>query len=109
MDWRRVCFYGLWGLGLVTAVRFWLTLRVAGFPDGYLTELDRVRQPLYAASIGTNGALAAFFLYRGYRLPRLAAGRKAVLSLLAYLVFWGLFWGVDGYILPLYFDSGGGG
>ena len=109
MAWRRAVSYMLCGLSLAAATYFWLTLEGLGFPDGHLTELERVRQPLYRGFALINILLAPFFGYLGCVSPNKVINNWMPRLFFVYLGLMGAFVGLNYYVLPAYFRGGGGG
>ena len=90
-------FMGLFALA--ASVSVYQELRLLGFPDGFLTELDRAERILGIIFIGVSFPAGLWFVF---------IGKKLWIAIVFYAVFVILLSAVDFY-LRRHLMSGGGG
>lgn len=61
-----------------------LSLRLMGFPDGYVTELERARRLYFYVYSGLSFVMGGWFVYRGWKAARQASSKATTLSILIY-------------------------
>ncbi|GHU42327.1 hypothetical protein AGMMS50289_06850 [Betaproteobacteria bacterium] len=85
-----------------------MSLSFIGFPDGHLTELDKVKEAwLYPVFIGGSLVFAAWFAASGFVFYKNNLGKRLVIALCAYAIFAFLF--VCMYLyLGQFFEDGEG-
>jgi hypothetical protein len=103
--------YGAFLLGvtvLALAAFVYAELRLLGFPDGHLTELDRARIPLHSVFIGLSVlcGLCSLYLAAAESGRRRHLGLRAVVPLYLVIVLATLL--ID-FHLGSYLDGGTGG
>lgn len=85
-----------------------LELREFGFPDGFLTELDRARRVLFPVAIALNLGLGVYFLYFAFSYRQGANRKPFLVALLVYGLLLLVLFFVD-YALILQLDGWAGG
>jgi hypothetical protein len=98
-------------LGLVAgciATYYYISLQMAGFPDGHLTDLDTVQVSYYPILLGLHIASGAGFIYISFATPNNKIRKYFLLNLYVYLVICGFSAAID-YYFSLILDDGVGG
>jgi hypothetical protein len=82
--------------------------RFMGFPDGFLTELDRAERVLFDIFIWASILAGSWFFFLGWSVPREPEGKKLLVTIFFYIFFIVIFIIIDVYF-HRHFVSGGGG
>lgn len=86
----------------------YLWLLGVGFPDGYITELDRARIPLHKMFSILSLVYCVYFLYAGWTASDNLIAGKLLLAASIYIALFGIIAFAD-YFLSLRLDHGIGG
>lgn len=79
-----------------------------GFPDGFISELDRAERQLAYVYIVGNVILSSYFIYLGWVAPRKEISKKLFVAIFLYLIFLLSIYFVD-YYCRLHFTGSTGG
>ena len=93
---------------IVVSLIVWLEASLMGFPDGYLTELQMARRPLYLALSLASVGLSPYFFYLAWIARNRKTGKKLLITLFIYLSLIGTVACID-YGLAVHLDDGIGG
>lgn len=105
---NRILAYLLGIIALITASFVFYTLRFKGFPDGYLTELDRAERRLFSVYILVNIIAGLYCLYLGRIASEKRVGKRLLVVTLLYVILTAVIFVVDDYYI-LNLDNGIGG
>jgi hypothetical protein len=107
MNRQRILAIVIGSLVLVAAVVVYLELQLLGFPDGFLTDLDRARKTLIPVWIGISVAVGVWLIGLGATSPPgMTAKLRITLAVYGLVVL--LTAGIDFYLRHS-LNSGGGG
>jgi hypothetical protein len=107
LKWMRVIALLIAGLTLALSIYAYIELRFLGFPDGFLTELERSQSFLVKIFIGINIPTSIWFSYLSFAAPP-RIHRKLGISIALYGIF-GLILFAINVFLRQYLNDGGGG
>lgn len=79
-----------------------------GFPDGFVSELDRAERRLAVVVIVASLSMGSYLLRLGYLAARQAIGKRLLVALALYLLIWLAVLCLDHHARS-YLPGGGGG
>lgn len=100
--------FSIAGVALALALFGYLEVRFMGFPDGFLTELDRGRRVLWGGFAGLSLVALVWFAYLGWLAFNKNISRPLAVSAALYAGFAALAAAVDFYLRKT-LNGGGGG
>ena len=83
-------------------------IRFMGFPDGFLTDLDRAQRILGYVFLGTSVPAGLWFGFLSWIAPQHRVGKKLLVTIALYVGFLLLLYGINFY-LRQNLNSGSGG
>ena len=95
-------------IALAAAFGLYQELQFMGFPDGFLTELDRARKVLFRIFIGVSIPVALWLFTLGRLAASRQVGRLLMVSLAGYGAFIALLFITDLYLRQNLRGGGGG-
>jgi amino acid permease len=104
----RTLSYVLAGVVFAIAAYDYLWLKDLGFPDGWRSELDRARIPLYKIFITLSIFCGAYLIYLGAKASDRQRGMRLLIVALLYLLIIAVTMLVDWHF-STYLRGGGGG
>jgi len=104
----RILVFLCCAFSLVIAFFFWLIIKDIGFPDGHITDFDRVKKVVNSIGIFISFMFSGYSIYTGVFNQKKNRISMFVKCLLGYsLMLMGLFIVID--LLEPYFNNGRGG
>jgi Kef-type K+ transport system membrane component KefB len=105
---QRVLAYLMGGITLAASAFVYQQQQFVGFPDGFLTNLDRAEKTLFGFLIWASLAAGLWFIFLGCRAAKRNISKQLYTTVIAYTILVALVLGVDFYLRQR-LDSGGGG
>jgi hypothetical protein len=108
MQRNQVLAYSVGSITLLAALVLYQEVQFMGFPDGFLSELDRARRVMLWVMIGLSLPTALWFFALGRQAARTQVGPQLSVSLAGYGAYMALLWLIDLYLRRNLIGSGGG-
>lgn len=108
LRWERILAFLMGCFALVSSVFVYQEVRLLGFPDGFLTELERAERILAYIFILTSFLTSFWFVFLSWRASQQRVVTKLCVTILLYTVLVILLFAIDFY-LRKHLRSGGGG
>jgi hypothetical protein len=107
-NWDRILAYFWAALTFGLSLTVYQQIQLLGFPDGYLTELDRAERVLGNIFFGINILAGMWFGFLGWEAARQRINRKLTVSIISHGIFVLIVYSI-GLYLAQNLNSGGGG
>jgi hypothetical protein len=107
-DVKRTLAYFMAGVSLILSAFAYQEWQFLGFPDGFLTEVNRAEKVLFGLFVGVSVLMSLWFVSLGWLASKRNVSRQLYTTLIFYSLIVVVVFGTDVYLRQRLGGGGGG-